>query len=964
MIQVIINRDIVFYDEDTAYIGVSKTAANVKRDIELVIGKQPDSWNKGKEYDFAVIYGTLGRSPILDEMERNGKIDFSRVRGKWEVYSFSVVKDPVSGIGSAVVIAGSDKRGTIYGLYHFSELMGVSPLVNWNHVWPIKREEVVLTEADNMVSRVPSVKYRGFFINDEWPAFGTWATEHFGGINAACYERIFELLLRLKGNYLWPAMWDSDFSLDGPGLKSAELADEYGVVMSTSHHEPCMRSGAEYGKVRGKDSEYGDAWDFNSNPEGITRFWRDGLIRNKDFENVITMGMRGENDTAILQNATLKDNIDLLRNVLKTQNRLIKEVINPDLAQVPRQIVLFTEVEEFFYGSEEIAGLMNDPELEGVTLMLSDNNHGSTRTLPSEEMRDHNGGYGMYYHMDMHGGAHSFQWIGSTYLPKVWEQMTAAYEYGVREIWVTNIGDIGTQEFGLSYFLDLAYDVDRWGGIDAGITVKYTGQWIRSQFGSFMQDEELRQLEKVFCDYTRLLARRKHEVMNDEVYHPLHYGEAEEVLVTSQNILDTCEALKRRCPREALAAFISLVYYPACGTANLMKMWILSGRNKIYAKQNRMEANILADEVERCFTVDEKLTAEYMAVDDGFFYGFGLSEHIGFTTWCDEDNKYPLLTYVHPANRPRMILARCDDENYLTGDFWRDKPQIWSDALRPDINKIYFDIACGSRNPIAYKIDTDCPWLSFNFMEGVVSLSERIELTIHKEMIHDRANGQFTVENVGYGKATIIVEAEPADSVITDRERAVGTNDSSRAETDIFVETDHYIAMEAAHFQKTESVAECSFHILSPYGRTGSAIKVFPVTADFLEAEQRPYVQYHFLAKQSGEYNVRFYMAATTPVVYERKQYIGFSVNEEDIKIVNSVREEDKQFFTSPQWTEEAYTNIKIVDDVVTCKEGLNKLRFYAMSPAIVLERVVLYPVGIALPESYLGPKESYRKTK
>ena len=948
MTKCIINKELVFYDEGTAFTGVTKTATNIKRDIELVTGGYPGSWKEGKEARFAVIYGTLGRSTILDELEQKGKMDFSQIRGKWEVYSFSVVKDPVKGIASAVVIAGSDKRGTIYGLYHLSELMGVSPLINWNHVWPQKRDEVVLTEADNMVSRVPSVKYRGFFINDEWPAFGTWATEHFGGINAICYEKIFELLLRLKGNYLWPAMWNSDFSLDGPGLKSAELADEYGVVMSTSHHEPCMRSGAEYGKVRGKGSVYGDAWDFRSNPEGITRFWRDGLIRNKSFENVITMGMRGENDTAILQNATLKDNIDLLRNVLKTQNQLIKEIINPNLSEVPRQIVLFTEVEEFFYGSKETPGLMNDPELEGVTLMLSDNNHGSTRTLPSEKMRNHNGGYGMYYHMDMHGGAYSFQWIGSTYLPKLWEQMTAAYEFGVREIWVTNIGDIGTQEFGLSYFLDLAYDIDKWGGMDASITEKYTRQWIQRQFSSFLQKEDLLQLEKVFSDYTRLLARRKHEIMNDKVYHPLHFGEADEVLTVSQNILGVCDALKKKCPKHMLAAFISLVYYPACGTANLMKMWILSGRNKIYAMQNRMEANVLADEVKRCFDIDESLTAEYMEVDEGYFYGFGLSEHIGFTTWCDEDNKYPLLTYVHPANHPRMILARCDDENYLTGDLWRDKPQTWSNALRPDVDQIPFEIACGSRKPIQYKIETACPWLSFSVMEGIVSLTEKIILTVHKEMLDGRASGEFTVENVGYGKATIIVEAQKVHDL----------------EANVFIEADHYIAMEAAHFQKSESVPEGSFHILSPYGRTGSAIKVFPVTADFIEAEKRPYVEYHFIAEQSGEYHIRFYMAATTPVVYERKQYIGFSMNEEDIKIVNSVREEEKQFFLSQQWTDEAYSNIKLVDNIVTCKKGLNKLIFWGMSPAIVLERVVLHPVGTVLPESYLGPAESYRATE
>ena len=222
---------------------------------------------------------------------------------------------------------------------------------------------------------------------------------HFGGVNAACYAQVFELLLRLKGNYFWPAMWSTNFSLDGPGLQSAELADELGVVMSTSHHEPCMRSGEEYTGVRGPGSPYGDAWDFAANPEGITRFWRDGLRRNGRFENVITLGMRGERDTPLLgRDSDLRENIELLRRILKTQNRLIREEVNPDLARVPRQLVLFTEVEGFLYGTDEVPGLLGDPELDGVTLMLSDNNRGYTRTLPTAAMRAHNGGFGMYYH--------------------------------------------------------------------------------------------------------------------------------------------------------------------------------------------------------------------------------------------------------------------------------------------------------------------------------------------------------------------------------------------------------------------------------------------------------------------------------------------------------------------------------------------------------------------------------------
>lgn len=936
----------VFYEESTTFPGVRKIAGKVRKDIELVTGHYPDTFEPEKGASQVVIYGTAGHSDILDYLERRKIIDLQEIRGRREVYSFQVLEHPMEGIEQALVIAGSDKRGTIYGLFHLSEVLGVSPLVNWNHVWPKKQEKVILTDKDNIVSREPSVKYRGFFINDEWPAFGNWAKTHFGGINAECYERVFELLLRLKGNYLWPAMWASNFNLDGPGLRSAELADEYGIVMSTSHHEPCMRSGAEYGMVRGKDSVYGDAWDFRSNPEGITRFWRDGLERNKAFENVITVGMRGENDTALLEGGTsLKENIELLRRILQVQNQLIRECVHPDVMQVPRQIVLFTEVEEFFYGNKETPGLIGDPELEGVTLMLSDNNVGATRTLPSEQMRSHRGGYGMYYHMDMHGGPYSFQWIGSTYLPKLWEQMTQAYEYGVQEIWVTNIGDIGTQEYGLSFFLDLAYDIDRWGGQDAAVTEEYTRKWLAVQFGDSFPEEVLEQLFQVFMDYTGLLACRKHEVMNEKIFHPLHFGEAERVLEKAERILKICNACKANCPEEKRAAFISLVYYPACGTANLMKMWILAGRNALYAEQNRVEANDMANQVEECIRRDDWLTQEYHTVEEGYFYGFGLSEHIGFTHWCDEDAKYPKRIYVRPANQPRMIVSRIEDEHYMTGGSWTDRPQVWRDGLRQDVEEIVFVLACASSQAVTYQIRTDCPWISFSSMEGVVEKSRQIRLHIHRERFQGKAEGSFSIRNVGFGEVVIRLEAE---------------NKKPDDVQEMFLESDGYICMEASHFQRKVDVEKGGFKVLRPYGRTGSAIKVYPVTADFLEEEKRPYTEYRFWVEEAGNYRLRLYMAATTPVVYERKQYTGFSLNDGEVRIVNTVKEEERQFFGSRQWEEEALDQIKITESRVECRKGINTLRIWGMSPAVVPERILLYRENVSLPESYLGPRESF----
>lgn len=952
VVKVSFDNRIMFTYEARSFTGVNKVAELVREDIFLVTGFRAGEYSRGSKCKNLVIYGTIGKSDFLEDLEKRGLIASDSIRGKWESYLFKVVDKPFDGVEHALVIAGSDKRGTIYGLFHLSELLGVSPFVNWNHVYPRKRKNVVLTEEVNFVSREPSVKYRGFFINDEWPAFGNWAWEHFGGINARCYEKIFELLLRLKGNYLWPAMWRSNFSMDGPGLESARLADEYGVVMSTSHHEPCMRSGEEYGLLRGKDSIYGDDWSFLSNREGITRFWRDGLIRNKPFENVITLGMRGERDSRILdESAGIEANVNLLRDVLKTQNELIKEIVDKDLEKVPRQLVLFTEVEEFFYGNDKTKGLMDDPELDGVTLMVSDNNCGYTRTLPDEKMRSHKGGYGMYYHMDMHGGPYSYQWIGGTFLPRVWEQMTAAYEYGVQQIWVANVGDVGTQELGLSFFLDLAYDIDRWGGSDSKVTLDYMDAWVEKQFGAIFPQSARNKVKKIIWDYTDLLEKRRHEIMNAHVYHPLHFGEAQRILEITEDILKEADALKKRVEDKDLSAFISLLYYPACGTANLMKMWILAGRNELYASQNRIEANDLALEIDKCVKADDRYIEEYESVDGGIYKGFGKSEHIGFVNWNDEDNKYPIRHLVYGANSPRLLVSRKDDENYMTGLEWCDKPQTWNDMLRPDVSSIEFDLISASDKPSGFRIKTDCKWLGFDRYEGEVKKRERVTLFADKTLLKEAATGTFEIESGDISKVKVTVNAAPCPVV-----KMVG----KKEKTGIFIESDDYICIEAEHFGNKKDVEKGGFKVLKPYGRTGSAIKVFPVTSDFLKEEKRPFVEYFFWVKEEGRFDVCFDLAPTTPVTFKPFQYIGYSVNDGKSEIVNTVRDENIPFFLSSQWEQECKDSVKKVSAKVFCQKGENVLRFYGISPGIVLERIVIVREGIELPKSYLGPAESY----
>ena len=715
--------------EQSAFPGVIRVTEKVAHDVELVSGKKPQilvekeipETLESSGEDWTIIAATKGKSSFLKKLEEAGSAELKELEQKRECYAwiFPEIKNRTK--SNLLVIAGSDKRGTIYGLFHLSEMLGVSPFVDWCGLMPPKQEKIELREDMACISKEPSVRYRGFFINDEWPAFGNWCNHNFGGFNAKAYDHVFELLLRLKGNYLWPAMWSARFADDGPDLLNAELADEYGIIMGMSHHEPCLRQGEEYKYLRGKNSVYGDAWNFRTNREGITKFWEDGLKRSGKFENVITVGMRGEADTAIMgKNATLEDNIQLLRDVLKTQKKLIQERVNPDLTKVPRMIALYKEVEEFFYGNEKTKGLMGAEELEDVILMLCDDNYGNLRTLPTEEMRKHAGGYGMYYHLDYHGWPVSYEWINSSYLPKIWEQMSMAYDFGVRELWMVNVGDIATQEFPLSFFLDMAYDFDRWGSRALNCTQEYTRKWVRQQFGS-VEEETQDTIADILEQYTKIIHRRRPEALNPETYHPVQEKESSRIFEEEEQLLkklqDVYETIEKTNPQN-LSAFIALVYYPAFGTMNLVKMQILAGWNHYYANLGAVCANDYGDEVERCMEQDRKAVEMYHQMDQGRWYGMGMSQHIGFTHWNEDECRNPVVMRVIPLKKRSILVAADGTAQHAEGSPWLDNTMKLKDFLNPDCTRASVTLYSRSDLKAEYKVLKKPGWLSVEPMEG------------------------------------------------------------------------------------------------------------------------------------------------------------------------------------------------------------------------------------------------------
>lgn len=953
--QNILNENALFLHEKEAYSGVHKVASKVIHDFELVFGIRPTS---SEEMDglssSAVIYGTIGRSPVLESLSEQGIINLGEIRGKNEVYLFQIIDAPWAGVDKALVIAGSDKRGTIYGLFHLSEKLGVSPFVDWNGVKPRRQSEVVLENGHKFISKEPSVRFRGFFINDEWPAFGNWCNHNFGGFNAQAYEHVFELLLRLKGNYLWPAMWSARFYDDGPGLANAELADEYGIVMGASHHEPCLRQGEEYKYLRGKDSIYGDAWNFRTNEEGITRFWADGLKRSGKFENVITVGMRGEADTSIMsKDASLAENIDLLRDVLQTQNRLIMKHINSDLEQVTRMLALYKEVEPFFYGDENTPGLIGSEELENVILMLCDDNFGNLRTLPTEEMRSHKGGYGMYYHFDYHGWPISYEWINSSYLPKIWEQMSAAYDFGVRDLWVVNVGDIGTQEFPLAYFLDLAYDFDQWGTYAINKTDKYTRLWVEKQFGGNCEETDLEKIYYILNGYTKIAHNRRPEAMNAEIYHPVHYQETDKLLAEIESLMDAADELYRKMDDEAMPGFFSLVYYPAIGNLNLQKLQLLAGKNHYVSKLNCMEANQLAEQIRACLQRDQELVDEYHTLADRKWYGMGLSEHIGFTKWNEEECKYPVLMQVMPIRKPRLLVSIDGTAQLSEGSDWHVNKLYLRDFKNPDITEASFTISSMSDLDAPYEIVCEATWLSCSsytgILDGINRTVEKIRIQIDRSKMGSETEANIIVK-IPEGKCTIILDAkQPELNGFSER---------------TYVDIHGYISIEAEHYIAKSDVRQseitAGFHVIKGYGKTLSGMKAFPTTSSFTAGQDAPYLEYQFVINQAGSYEVELYMQPSNPVTVDNTIYYGIQVNDGQIDVVNTIPQDQKVGDLNFVWAAGVLNNVRNHCHEIACKKGLNKLRIYAVSPGFVLEKLVIHPIGKKPDESYLGPPETY----
>ncbi len=969
----------IFLDKND-WPGVIRVAGKVTEDIERVFGSsdKPETidgaFSADSVADSAIYAGCIGKSGIIDRLEADKIIDLSNVRGKREVYLFNVVE--ING-KTVIVIAGSDKRGTIYGLFHVSELLGVSPWVWFADAVPAKKTAVDITDSDNTVSKEPSVKFRGFFINDEWPSYGNWTTDGFGGFNAKMYDHVFELLLRMHGNYLWPAMWSSCFSEDGPGIENARLADEYGVVMGTSHHEPCMRHGEEFSHVKGPDSIYGNDWNFNRNREGLINFWRDGLKRNAPFENIVTVGMRGEADSEMLgRECTTLDNINYLKDVITTQTELLNEVYGDRVSEIDTVFAVYKEVEKFYYGDEENEGLRTWEGLDGTIILLADDNHGNMRLLPPAIDRDHKGGFGMYYHLDYHGGPVSYEWVNSSYISRVAEQMSQAYECGIKDLWIVNVGDIKPVEFPLNFFMDLAYDYDKW----SNDYPSYTAEWIAKQFAG-ENKETVSELAGILDDYTRMASARRPESIGPETFSPVRFRESAKLLAKAGRIIAASDAAYEKMKgHESEDAFFQLIYFPAKASMNVLTMELYSGKNMLLARRGCPSANYYAEGIRQCIELDEKLCNEYNALGNGKWKGMMLSEHIGFTNWNEEEHMVPVRAYVTPYERDRVCVSVNGYELFTMGGDWTKKELLMTDLLIPGkTGEVIVENCC--KDDCTWKAGADADWLILSAAEGSlkgaapenalypegpeVSIA-RITVSADKDLLHkacldagkENLTGFITVHS-GRCNAKVKVTARDftAEELKAHHFVPVLPAEINVPRNGVNLEC----AIEAADFRKIEAGKGCDFKVFAPYGKYESGMRVYPTDGGNKNPSDMPSAEYSVYLPEDGEYEIIISQAVGGPVFKDTYSSLALSLNGGEIMKVKGVPDTYKAGENhSREWCIAALMQEKLSNITIKGKKGENTLTLYGCDPGAVLMRLIVRSARGERSNSYFGPTPGY----
>ena len=635
------NDKVEIYMDANDCRGVSYAANALVKDIRNVSGSQATITSNRKA---TILVGTIGHSAAIDQLVKQKRINGNLLKGKREKFIITVVDNQL-------VIAGSDRRGTIYGIYELSQQMGVSPWYDWADV-PVEHHDSIFVNRGTYTDGEPAVRYRGIFLNDEAPCLTSWVKNTYGtGYgDHRFYQRVFELVLRLRGNMMWPAMWGWAFYADD--AENEKTADEMGVVMSTSHHEPMARNHQEYARNR---KGWGP-WNYQKNKANLQKFFREGIERMKGTEQIVTIGMRGDGDEAMSAEANTK----LMSQIINDQRKIIADVTGKKPSETPQVWALYKEVLDYYDKGMKVP--------DDVTLLLCDDNWGNVRRVPNAQERKHKGGWGLYYHVDYVGAPRNSKMLNVTPVQNPWEQLTLAYENGIDRLWILNVGDLKPMEYPISQFMDMAWNPHKY---SVNNITRHTRDWCAQQFGESQADEAARILNLI-CKYN---GRCTPEMLDKSTYS-LENGEWQEVV--NQYLQLEADALRQynSLPASYHDAYRQIILFPIELMSNLHQMYFAQAQNHALYKQNNPKANIWADECERLFKRDSLICDEYNhKMSGGKWNGMMTQKHIGYKSWNDAFEKDTCPELFRVTSKDGVIISENNGVVEIEAPYYSSKTE-------------------------------------------------------------------------------------------------------------------------------------------------------------------------------------------------------------------------------------------------------------------------------------------------
>ncbi|OWZ51928.1 hypothetical protein C356_02122 [Cryptococcus neoformans c45] len=978
--------------EDDQSIHVA--AQTFAEDIYKVTGHRPDLYNDTLPDDVhqAVIIGSV-ESEVIRSVKKDSKRD--KLKGKWESFDVSWEVSPLEGLKEGLVITGSDRRGTIYALYTLSEQMGISPFYFWSDV-PIPHHSAVAILKNKSLSHgEPTVKYRGLFINDEHPALWGWAAERWNrdpwepAFQVEMYELWFEMMLRLKANYFWPAMWASKFSVDGlditNGLPQSAisgpnqiLANKMGIVMGTSHHEPMSRNKPEW-DVFGKGP-----WDW-TNKDVLKDFWRYGAERAKGVETLFTMGMRGDGDEPLTDASN-----ELVQNITKAQQDILKDVYDTDDLEgsgVSQMWCMYKEVAGYYKNGLEVP--------DDVTVLFADDNYGNIMSVLPPERQGHKAGAGIYYHVDYVGFPRDYKWINTVNPAKTWDQMNIAHSFNTTQIWILNIGTLKPLEMPTEWFLDLAWDFDRW---ERNSWKRWLREWAGREFGNEWKEE----VGDIMGKYSLYAARNKAELVNSKSWSLSNYHEAERVVSEWQGLTTRVGKVYDQLPKETQPAFFQLVYMLCAAQENLNKLHIAVARSELYAFQAKTAANVFAHKAIEAFYQDANITETFHSLLNRKWDHMWDQTHINYYTHLEPiRDSLPPIHLVNPfqPSRPGIPLkerdlpgqvgyVRLTVENSLgawPGDSGRNcergykcpDPTLlpmdpWGEQSR------WIDIGAGGPKNVSWKMEVDVDWLTVEPRKGKTvwdgSGDERIWVSVDWDRVPASTKGE-TVEKEGH------IEFSATDRTNVTISVPIIIPPSPQSSFRGHVEGDGYVVIETAHYTRNTSAEGYAFEELEGYGRTLSGLEMFPVTTQNFTLGKGPKLEYDFWAHGdsvdgNGKVEITVQVGPTLNFLVGKELAFGLQLDDLPPKEIHPVptkglgesdsdRNPGEVGSVPKDWMEVVSNEIRNVTMEVTKDDweaGRHTVTIWGMTTGVVVERIWVDMGGIReRGYSYLGPPESKR---